>query len=70
MSRGRRGSPVDFAIILLGLNEKNKAIEKLERAYRERDGRLVQLKVNPIYESLEHDAGYRSLLKKINLVGN
>lgn len=63
----RRVSPIDFAVILLGLGEKSKALALLERAYDERDGRLVRLKVDPVYESLQPEPAYRSLLKRVGL---
>jgi len=63
----RRVSPADFAIIHLGLGDKKAALDLLGRGVQERDGRLVQLKVNPFYESLHSDPRYHNLLKQIGL---
>jgi tetratricopeptide (TPR) repeat protein len=66
-SRTRRISPVDFAVIHIGLGQTSEALNQLDRAYEDRDGRLVQLKVNPVYDSMHSEARYRALLKRINL---
>jgi len=49
--------------------ETDKAFEWLERAYRQRDGGLVELKVDPLIESLRTDPRYKAMLSKINLPG-
>jgi serine/threonine-protein kinase len=63
----RRVSPMDFAILHTGLGQNEMALEYLEKGYQERDGRLIQLKVNPFYESLRGDPQFRNLLKRIGL---
>jgi hypothetical protein len=54
--------------------ERDKAIEWLERAYRQRDGGLVavlpwvsRVKWNPVFRSLQDDPRYSALLGKMNL---
>ncbi|MGO9852282.1 MAG: TIR domain-containing protein [Steroidobacteraceae bacterium] len=49
--------------------EADKAFEWLERAYRQRDGGLAGLKVDPLFSSLRSDPRYAAMLKKINLPG-
>jgi serine/threonine-protein kinase len=49
--------------------ETDKAFEWLERAYRQRDGGLAALKVDPLLASLRTDPRYKAMLKKINLPG-
>jgi serine/threonine-protein kinase len=66
-AKSRRVSLVDFALIHVGLGQNSEALRKLEQACEERDGRLVQLKVNPLYESLYSEPRYHSLLKRLNL---
>ena len=46
--------------------QQDKAFEWLDRAFRQRDGGLVQLKVDPLLAKLRGDARYAALLKKIN----
>jgi serine/threonine-protein kinase len=63
----RRVSPTDFAILHAGLGQNEMALDYLERGYQERDGRLIQLKINPFYENLRDDPRFRNLLKRIGL---
>jgi len=48
-------------------NEKDKAFEWLERAYLQRDGGLVEIKVDPLLTHLRADARYPAMLHKMNL---
>ena len=47
--------------------ENDKAFEWLERAYKQRDGGLAQMKGDPLLRSLEHDPRYRAFLQKMKL---
>ena len=47
--------------------ESDKAFEWLDRAYRQRDGGLMFLKIDPILNGLRHDPRYTELLKKMHL---
>jgi tetratricopeptide (TPR) repeat protein len=47
--------------------EKDKAFEWLERAYRQRDGGLSLIKLDPPFDALRQDPRYQSILHKINL---
>ena len=61
-----RGS-YDLAILYTGLGESDKAFEQLNRAYSDRSGWIIYLKVEPQFDSLRADPRYASLLKRINL---
>jgi DNA-binding winged helix-turn-helix (wHTH) protein/TolB-like protein/Flp pilus assembly protein TadD len=61
-----RGS-YDSAILYTGLGERNKAFEQLNKAYEERSGWIIYLKVEPQFDSLRADPRYASLLQRINL---
>ena len=50
--------------------ETDKAFEWLERAYKQRDGGLSQLKGDPLLRSLESDPRYAAFLKKMKLPVN
>ncbi len=47
--------------------EKDKAFEWLERAYMQRDGGLVEMKVDLLLTDLHSDPRYHALLRKMNL---
>jgi serine/threonine-protein kinase len=57
----------NLAIAYLGLGDKNEALNWLEEAYRERDIRLVWLKVLPFYDPLRSEPRFQELLRRINL---
>lgn len=60
-------SPVSLAQIYLHLGETDRAIEYLERGYRERDPWLLWNKVNPVFDSLHSDPRFQDLLARIGL---
>jgi TolB-like protein/DNA-binding winged helix-turn-helix (wHTH) protein len=47
--------------------ESAKSFEWLERAYQQRDPGLPEVKSNPLFKNLRHDARYTELLKKMHL---
>jgi tetratricopeptide (TPR) repeat protein len=47
--------------------ENDKAFEWLERAYRQRDGGLSEVKVDLLLERLHGDPRFKAVLKKMNL---
>ena len=54
-----------FAIVHLALGEKGKAIDDLERAYRERsDPFITFIKVSPLFDPLRGDPRFQTLLAK------
>jgi len=69
IAKTAHGSAYQIAEAHAWRGETDKAFEWLERAYRQRDGGLAGLKVDPLLESLRTDSRYRAMLKKINLPG-
>ena len=55
------------AFVWLGLGEKNKALENLEKAYLERESTLAYIKVWPFCDSLRQEPRFQALLKKMKL---
>ncbi len=55
------------ALIHMALDDKEKAFEWLEQAYKDRDFWLLFIKVDPLFDSLRSDPRFKALLKKINL---
>jgi DNA-binding winged helix-turn-helix (wHTH) protein/TolB-like protein/Flp pilus assembly protein TadD len=59
--------PVTMAEIYAALGNKDSAFEWLERAYEERDGTLVFLKVAPMMDCLRTDPRFATILQRMNL---
>jgi hypothetical protein len=60
-------SPYSLASYFAVSNEKKKALEWLERAYAERDGAMVWIKVHPRLDFLRQEPGFRDLLIRTRL---
>ena len=56
-----------LAVIYLGLGDRDRAMEWLEKAYEQRSASLVFLKVDPRWDSLLSDPRFVSVLKRIGL---
>ncbi|MBI5282097.1 MAG: tetratricopeptide repeat protein [Candidatus Solibacter usitatus] len=56
-----------IAMIHAGLNETDRAIEKLEKSYQRREADLNFLMVEPAFDSLQPDPRFQGLLKRIGL---
>ena len=46
---------------------KDQALEWLETAYEQRDGRLIFLKVVPLWDPFRDDPRFQDLLRRMNL---
>jgi len=66
-SKRRYVSWCDFAAIYAGLGDKDQAFACLERAYAQRDARLVELKVDARLDPLRSDPRFKDLLRRIGL---
>ena len=60
-------SPVAFAIVHIGLNNVDQALDWAERAHDERRGWLAYLKVNPMLDPLRGAPRFEALLRKMKL---
>jgi serine/threonine-protein kinase len=60
-------SPVAFAILNIGLGNVERAIDWAERAYADRRGWLVYLKVNPMLDPLRGLPRFEALVRKMKL---
>src|SRR6059058_2640520 len=54
-----------FAAIYLGLGEKEKALDWLDKAYENRESACWLLKVDPIYDSVRNEPRFQALVKKV-----
>ncbi len=60
-------SPFFFALVYAGLNDKEKALEWLQKAYEEKSGSVRYLKMEPRLQNLRNEPRYTTLMKKIGL---
>ena len=60
-------SPAEFATLYAALGMRERAFEKLEQAFNQRDFGLSALKVEPEYDDLRDDPRFSDLLRRINL---
>jgi len=67
VSKGSFVSPFDFAIVFLGLGEKDQAIAWLTKAVEAHVYPVIYLQVDPRFDSLHSDSRYADLLRRIGL---
>ena len=60
-------SPYDIAIVYSGLGDKNQTFRWLERAYQEREGSLVYMNVEPMFDSIRSDPRFKNLAHRVGL---
>jgi len=48
-------------------NQSDEAFAWLDRAYAQRDGGLIETKVDPLLKNLDRDPRFTAFLKKLNL---
>ena len=59
--------PANIALVYVGLNENERALDWLERAYREGWRHVIYLNMNPFYEPLRGHPRFERLLRQIGL---
>jgi len=59
--------PYGFALIHVGLEENDAALEWLEKAYQDRNGWMPLLQVEPRFDPLRSDPRFQVLLRRMNL---
>jgi adenylate cyclase len=65
-AKSRYVSAYDFAVLLLALGEKDRAMDELERAYREGSGNdIFTIKIDPILDDLRGQPRFEALVQKI-----
>jgi tetratricopeptide (TPR) repeat protein len=64
----RLAPPYDLATVYVGLGETEKALERLEKAYEERDVHTVFLSVEPKWNTLRSASRFQSLLRRVALL--
>lgn len=66
-SKRRYVSPFNVALIYGGLGDKDRTLDWLERAYKERSPSLNLLKLSPAFASLRSEPQFRDLVRRIGL---
>ena len=59
--------PYGFALIHVGLEENDAALEWLEKGYQDRNGWMPLLQVEPRFDPLRSDPRFQDLLRRMNL---
>jgi len=67
LAKTRYVSAIYFAGIYTGLGEKSTAMDWLDKAYNERNDRLVYLNVDPMADPLRSEPRFQSLMKRLHL---
>jgi serine/threonine-protein kinase len=65
MAKRQYVSTTAFADIHLGLGEKEKALDWLEKSYQDRESACWYLKVDPIYDSVRNEPRFQALVQKV-----
>jgi len=58
-------SPTAFATIYLGLGQKEKCLDWLEKSYKQQDSACWYLKIDQIYDSVRNEPRFQALVEKI-----
>jgi tetratricopeptide (TPR) repeat protein len=66
-SREHYVPPATVSIVFSGLGEKDQALTWLEKANKERDPWVTELKVQPMFDSLRSDPRFQDLLRRVGL---
>jgi TolB-like protein/Flp pilus assembly protein TadD len=67
LAKSRYVSALYFAGVYTGLGEKSTALDWLDKAYKERNDRLVYLNVDPMADPLRSEPRFQDLLKHLHL---
>lgn len=67
ISRSQVVDPVSFAMAYIGMDDKEKALAWLQRAYQWHSGALTALKVDPTYDPLRSDPRFQALVRRVGL---
>ena len=67
LAQTRYVSAIYFAGVYTGLGENGMALDWLDKAYKERNDRLIYLNVDPMADPLRSEPRFRDLMKRLRL---
>ena len=67
LAKRRYVTPNASVPVYLGLGEKEKALDSLEKCYQDKDGVCWQLKMDQLYDNVRNEPRFQALLKKVGL---
>src|SRR6266481_2945005 len=67
LGQSRYVSSLYFAAVYTGLGERSTALEWLDKAYKERNDRLLYLNVDPMADPLRSEPRFRDMMKRLHL---
>ena len=65
LAQGRYVSAYSFALLYLGLGDKNEALHWLEQSYQDRFPEITRIKVEPLLDPLRGDPRFQALAEKV-----
>ena len=65
LAKGQYVSPTAFATIYLGLGEKEKCLDWLEKGYEQQDSACWYLRIDQIYDGMRNELRFQALVTKI-----
>ena len=60
-------TPVAYGTLLIGLGERERALDYAERTVEERRGWMVYARVNPLFDALKDEKRFKALVQKMGL---
>ena len=67
LSKTQYVPPFDVAMVHMGLGDKNRALEWLDKAYEEQSAFLIWIRVDPRFDSLHVEPRFHALLRRMGL---
>jgi hypothetical protein len=63
----RKQSNSALAFIYIGMNDKARALDMLEKGLQERDNFMTHLKTEPLFDSLRSEPRFKEMLRRMHL---
>jgi serine/threonine protein kinase/Tfp pilus assembly protein PilF len=64
-AKSRYVQPYSFVLMYLALGDKERATDEMERAYRERDANVAQIRTDPMLDDLRGNSRFEKLVSQI-----